>query len=218
MVGDRLGIGVRGMQERGRALVLGRPHWCRHVEVDGGPQERVREPERLVVAQHSRRDQRRQRSQCGRASDPRQALRVAELAAVAEHRDGARELGAGGIEAADACEHGRADAAAGETRDESCALDGGHEPRVARSLEQLAQQPRIATTGDLARLDELVRGFPAGVPRDQLARGGEPQRLRQANADAGDREQFIDPHPSSASAGRVAASAATGRPSILRAR
>ena len=60
MMGDGLGAGVRRMQQRGRATVLGCANGLRHVEIDRAPQEQVHECQRLSVGQHARGDQRGQ--------------------------------------------------------------------------------------------------------------------------------------------------------------
>ena len=102
---DRLGAGVGPGEQRRRPSVLRGADRRGDVEVDRGAQERMGEGRRPTVRQHACRDQRRKDCDGRVVVDARERAGETELAAVAEHGDGARQLRGRRVQPAEPRQH-----------------------------------------------------------------------------------------------------------------
>ena len=160
--------------------------------IDGRPQQRVLERERLAVGQHADRDQRAERCNRGVTVDRGELARVAQLAVVSENRHGARELRGRRLEPPETPEHRGAQAVARKGVDVRDVLHIERETLAACGLEQLAQQQRIAAGGSVARSREREVGLRAGAAGDHLACRADAERLGSQDAHALRRGQLHD--------------------------
>ena len=189
VVRDRLGPGVGPCEQRRRPSVLGGAHGRGDVEIDGSSQERMGEGRRATVREHARPDQGRKGCDGRVAPDPRERAGETELAAVAEHGHGARQLTGGRLQPAEPRQHRGPQAIAREDIDTSRAVLVGRKTRFAHARKQLLQQPGIAARGGVARAHECGGGRRVRAPRDQLAHPLRAQGLQPPHTDTGDRKR-----------------------------
>ena len=212
---DRLGPGVGPCEQRRRPSVLGGADGRGDVEIDrarrsgwakaGGDGPRARPP---------RSGPEGLRWPC--SADPRERAGETELAAVAEHGHGARQLTGGRLQPAEPRQHRGPQAIAREVIDTARA-GRRRKTRFAHARKQLLQQPGIAARGGVARRTNAGAGVACELRA--ISSPPPPGSASPAAAHGYRRPQAGPAAPGSpAPAGRLAARSATGSPSIRRAR
>ena len=164
---------LAGQQSRRARVQLGALR-AAHVLVDRGPDERMRERERLARREDRRARERIQHRPDLLAVDAGEAARADRRGVLAEHGDRAAQRERAGIDAPDAQQQRRRDPLRGEAAHRGGVGDARHAAVALQLLDRLDDQERVPAARLVQRAGDPVRARVAGELRDR----GPAQRAR----------------------------------------